>query len=73
MIYNLFTTSQGVRITKWDHDFNVSASYLVSDQGCECPAQKPCKHMDMLRRWRTEIDKNTFFDPENNQCYELNL
>ena len=73
-LYNIFTTSQGLRITKWDSDFNVESSYLVSDQGCECPAQKPCKHMTLMRRFRLTgmIDENDFLDDETNQHYELN-
>ena len=73
-LYNCFSTSQGLRITKWDSDFNVAASYLVSEQGCECPAAKPCKHMIMMRKLRlmNEIDKNSFFNPETNQLFELN-
>jgi len=74
-LYNAFTTSQGIRITKWDDDFNVESSYLVSDQGCECPAAKPCKHMTMLKRFRLTgvIDDNDFYDPETDQHYGLNL
>ena len=73
-VYNIFTTSQGLRITKWDSDFNVESSYLVSDQGCECPAMKPCKHMALMRRFRETgaIDENDFLDDETNQHYELN-
>jgi len=73
-LYNIFTTSQGLRITKWDNDFNVEASYLVSDQGCECPANKPCKHMSMMKMMRAdgEIDKNSFYDPVAHQYMELN-
>lgn len=72
ILYNLFNTSQGIRITKWDHDFNVEASYLVSDKTCECPAMKPCKHMEMMRLLWAEIDQNTFYDPETDTKYELN-
>jgi hypothetical protein len=73
-LYNIFTTSQGLRITKWDTDLNVVASYLVSDQGCECPAAKPCKHMSMMHKLREdgEIDKNTFYNPATHEYYELN-
>ena len=72
ILYNLFSTSNGTCITKWDDDFNVSASYIVDDKDCTCPARKPCKHMEMYRQLYSEIDKNTFYDPETDQRYELN-
>jgi hypothetical protein len=74
ILYNIFTTSNGLRCTKWDDDFNVEATYLVSEQGCECPAAKPCKHMSMMKMFHAdkEIDKNSFYDPVSNQYYELN-
>lgn len=73
-LYNVFNTSQGPCCTKWDDDFNVTAFYFVSDQGCECPAAKPCKHMSMLKMFKAdkEIDKQTFYDPVSNEYYELN-
>jgi hypothetical protein len=74
-LYNIFPTSQGLRITKWDSDMNVEASYLVSDHGCECPATKPCKHMSMMKMMKAdnEIGKNTFYDPVSNDYFELDI
>lgn len=75
-LYNIFQTSKGYRITKWDADFNVSASYLVSEHGCECPAQhKPCKHMGMLAKfWReAALDKQCFYCPDTETWYDLNI
>lgn len=71
-LYNLFSTSKGTCITKWDDDFNVAASYIVGDRDCTCPARKPCKHMEMYRQLYGQIDKNTFYDPDTDSYYELN-
>lgn len=49
--YNCVTDSHtNYRITKFDDDFNVESSYLVSLTNCECPqGNKPtCRHRKML-------------------------
>jgi hypothetical protein len=72
--YNVFNTSKGARITKWDENFNPTVSYLVSDYSCECPARdKPCKHMKMLTKFRKDAAFNvqTFYCPEEDRYYDL--
>lgn len=48
--YNCSHDHSGYRITKFDDDFNVESSYLVSETECECPqGSKPtCRHRKML-------------------------
>lgn len=49
ILYNLRTSDLGYRITKFS-DGEVEASYLTSDQACDCPAghRATCRHRQML-------------------------
>jgi hypothetical protein len=73
--YNLKTDSPAFRITKFDDDLNVAASYRVSPTECECPQwverQRTCRHMKMLplmedradTDWYLDYDKGTWSQP----------
>ncbi len=54
------------RLTKFDADFNVLSSYIVSNGGCDCPqGNKPtCRHRKMLPDFAKQghIDDGSFFD-----------
>jgi|SRR5580704_4515061 hypothetical protein len=49
-LYNCVTANGGYRITKFTHDYEVESSYIVSADGCDCPAgSRPvCRHRTML-------------------------
>lgn len=65
------------RITKFDDDMNVEASYIVDGADCNCPAgERPsCRHRKMLPRFIARGAVNTFWllDYERNGwvCSEL--
>lgn len=67
MIYNVFTETGGYRVTKWDQDMNIEASYLVTSSTCDCPSRnKPCKHVNLVGvaiAMKT-VDTQNFFDPD---------
>jgi hypothetical protein len=68
-LYNCFTVPGGLRMTKFDEDFNVLSSYIIFDDGtCECPrgSKHTCRHRQMLPLFRKEqnIDKAVFLEWE---------
>lgn len=56
-------------ITKFDDDLNVEASYLVSSQGCTCPAghRPSCRHRQMLPMLETRVNSAFFLDFDTRQ------
>lgn len=65
------------RITKFDTDMNVEASYLTDGIACECPAgERPaCRHRIMLSRFIARGAVNTFwlYDYERNGWVDSGL
>lgn len=67
-------------IGKFDEDYNLLASYVLSPSGagyaCDCPASarsvklKPCKHQKMLRVMLGSVNTGRFYDPENGRWIE---
>ena len=59
------------RITKFDRDYNVTSSYVVSNGGCDCPqGHKPtCRHRKMLPEFAKNghIDDGFFLDFDTRQ------
>lgn len=75
-LYNLKTDtgaeSYGVSqfiVTKFDDDLNVEGSYLVSAQGCTCPAghRPSCRHRQMLPMLETCANSSWFLDFDTRQ------
>lgn len=64
-LYNCKSVSDGYRITKFTKDYVVEASYIVSAEGCDCPAGvKPiCRHRTMMLEFErtNHIDDGWFF------------
>lgn len=65
-LYNCKHSDDQYKITKFDSDFNVEASYLLDADNCECPAgHRPhCRHRQMLPKFiqRNYVGSNFFFD-----------
>lgn len=65
------------RISKFDTDMNVEASYLTDGIACECPAgERPaCRHRIMLSRFIARGAVNTFwlYDYERNGWVDSGL
>jgi hypothetical protein len=49
-LYNCKSVSDGYRITKFTRDYEIESSYIVSAEGCDCPAgaRPVCRHRTML-------------------------
>ena len=64
-LYNCKSVSDGYRITKFTRDYVVESSYVVSAEGCDCPAgHRPvCRHRTMLPFFEDggHIDDGWFF------------
>lgn len=52
-LYNCKHSGDQYKITKFDSDFNVEASYLCDLVACECPAghRPTCRHRQMLPKF----------------------
>lgn len=52
-LYNCKSDGDQYRISKFTNDLDVEASYLTSNDGCDCPAgHRPvCRHRQMLSRF----------------------
>lgn len=65
-LYNCKHSGDQYRITKFDSDWNVEASYLCDLIACECPAghRPKCRHREMLPKFiqRDHIGDEWFFD-----------
>lgn len=66
VLYNCKHDGDQYRITKFNSDFNVEASYLCDLHSCECPAgHRPhCRHRGMLPKFiqRQHVGDNWFYD-----------
>jgi hypothetical protein len=77
-IYNLKSALDDYRITKFDRDLNVEASYLIiANEGrveCECPAgERPtCRHRQMLPHLLPIVDTSWFWDFERAVVVDAN-
>jgi hypothetical protein len=64
-LYNCKSVSDGYRITKFTRDYVVESSYIVSAEGCDCPAgaRPVCRHRTMLPFFEDggHIDDGWFF------------
>lgn len=65
-LYNCRHDGDQYRVTKFDSDFNVEASYLCTLSACECPAghRPTCRHRQMLPKFiqRNHIGDEWFWD-----------
>ncbi len=65
-LYNCRHSGDQYRITKFDVDMNVEASYLCTTSECDCPAgvRPTCRHREMLPRFlqRQYVGTEWFFD-----------
>lgn len=65
-LYNCKHSGDQYRITKFDSDWNVEASYLCDLVACECPAghRPKCRHREMLPKFiqRGHIGDEWFWD-----------
>lgn len=65
-LYNCKHSGDQYKITKFDSDFNVEASYLCTLDACECPAghRPTCRHRQMLPKFinRNYVGTEYFFD-----------
>lgn len=65
-LYNCRHDGDQFRITKWDTDMNVEASYLLTAHECECPAaaRDTCRHRQMLPKFiaRGAVGTEWFYD-----------
>jgi hypothetical protein len=73
-LYNLKSSDGQWRITKFDNDLNVESSYIVSLEGCDCPAgSRPvCRHRTMLPKMLNvgAEDSGMFYDYNTDQFLE---
>jgi hypothetical protein len=70
-LYNLKTSTDGFRITKFDEDLNVESSYITSLNGCDCPAghRGTCRHREMLSTLRAKANRPWMYDYDNKRWY----
>lgn len=65
-LYNCKHSGDQYKITKFDSDFNVEASYLCDLHSCECPAghRPKCRHREMLPKFiaRDAVGTEWFWD-----------
>lgn len=65
-LYNCKHSGDQYRISKFDSDFNLEASYLCDLVTCECPAghRPSCRHRSMLPKFilRNYVGTEYFFD-----------
>ena len=65
-LYNLSESDGEYTMTKFDTDYRVEASYVVSKAGCDCPAgnRPTCRHRKMLPLFLREqhVDDGWFLD-----------
>lgn len=65
-LYNCKHSGDQYRISKFDSDFNLEASYLCDLVTCECPAghRPSCRHRQMLPKFiqRNYVGTEYFFD-----------
>lgn len=65
-LYNCRHDGDVFRISKFDSDWNVEASYLLDAVNCQCPAghRNSCRHRDMLPKFinRDHVGDEWLFD-----------
>lgn len=70
-LYNCKSDGNHYRISKFTNDLDVEASYLTSNDGCDCPAgHRPvCRHRIMLPRFiaKNAVAGQWFHNYEHNQ------
>lgn len=76
-LYNCRHDGDQYRITKFDADLNVEASYLTTLSHCDCPAgeRDTCRHRQMLHRFlaRNAIGTDWFFDHDRGGWVQMAL
>ncbi len=64
-LYNCKHADSGYRLTKFTKDYEVESSYVVSAEGCDCPAgiRPVCRHRTMLPFFleHNHVDDGWFF------------
>lgn len=65
-LYNCKHSGDQYRISKFNSDFDVEASYLCNETACECPAghRPTCRHREMLPKFiaREAVGTSWFYD-----------
>lgn len=65
-LYNCKHSGDQYRISKFDSDWNLEASYLCDLVACECPAghRPKCRHREMLPKFikRNYVNTEWFYD-----------
>ena len=73
-LYNCKTANSGYCVTKFTKDYEVESSYIVSAEGCDCPAgHRPiCRHRTMLPFFleNEHVDDGWFFIWDTRQWLE---
>lgn len=76
-LYNCRHDGDQFRITKFDTDMNVEASYLLNAHECECPAsaRDTCRHRQMLPKFiaRGAVGTEWFYDHDRGGWVQLAL
>ena len=76
-LYNCKIDGDHYRITKFDAHFDVEASYLCTEEECECPAgERPsCRHRQMLPKFQAHkaTKGQMFFDYDREMWLKAEL
>lgn len=76
-LYNCKAQGPKYRVTKFDLDLNVEASYLVDGDTCECPrgTSRSCRHRVMLPYFLKDkhVDDQFFFNYDTRQFHQSPL
>lgn len=76
-LYSCRHAGDQYRITKFDSDMNVEASYLTDGSACDCPAgpRPTCRHRQMLPRFiqRNAVGTEWFFDFDRGGWVQVGL
>lgn len=77
MLYSCRHAGDQYRITKFDNDMNVEASYLCTLSECECPAgvRDTCRHRQMLHKFlaRDAVNTDWMLDYDRNGWVQTDL
>jgi hypothetical protein len=75
-LYNLKTAKDGYKIAKFTDDLDYEQDYIVSPDGCDCPAghRDTCRHRQMLPKFLVQRRVNTpwFYDHDNERWFFYN-
>lgn len=75
-LYSIRSVSGGYIIAKFDDDFNIDATYNITEGPvCDCPSwprKRHCKHLDMLAKFeaRSKIDTDWMYDPKTSSWHQ---